>query len=352
MSRRTRGAIGVVLTVLLLWWVLRDVSLTEVMTELRRANAWWMLLAVALATFSFVLRAMRWRVLLEPGHAGSSFDARFGATCAGFAANNIFPARLGEIVRAYTLARVARLPFGASVGSLVVERVLDGLVLASLLGGAILMPGFPLGETEAAGYVRRAALIGSIVFVLGFVVLWFMARGPDFVLRMWTASFGRLIPERFAERLTGLIETFVHGLGALASVGVLARAVGWSYVVWGCLAVSMWTGLLAFGITGPGFVGSAFLQAVIGFAVALPSTPGFFGLFEAGTRIGLEPWNVPDALVVSFATSYHILTFIPITLLGLWYLRHFGLRWSDVRDRTEAMSEQGVDVVAVGSETP
>lgn len=346
MSRRARGVIGAVLTVLLLWWVLRDVSPAEVLAELGRANPWWMLLAVALATFSFVLRAMRWRVLLEPGHAGSSFDARFGATCAGFAANNIFPARLGEIVRAYTLARVARLPFGASVGSLVVERVLDGLVLASFLGGAIVMPGFPLGETEAAGYVRRAALFGSVVFAFGFVVLWLMARAPEAVLRLWSASLGRLIPDRFSERLTGLVDTFLRGLGALAGVSVLARAVGWSYVVWCCLAASMWTGLLAFGITGPGFVGAAFLQAVIGFAVALPSTPGFFGLFEAGTRIGLQPWNVPDALVVSFATSYHILTFIPITLLGLWYLRHFGLRWSDVRERTEAMDEQGLAVAA------
>lgn len=352
MSRRARGVIGVVLTVVLLWWVLRDVSPAEVLAELRRANAWWMLLAVALATFSFVLRAMRWRVLLEPGHAGSSFEARFGATCAGFAANNIFPARLGEIVRAYTLARVARLPFGASVGSLVVERVLDGLVLASFLGGAIVMPGFPLGETEAAGYVRRAALVGSIVFALGFVVLWLMARGPDTVLRLWSASLGRLVPERFSERLTDLVETFLRGLGALARLGVLARAVGWSYVVWGCLAASMWTGLLAFGITGPGFVGAAFLQAVIGFAVALPSTPGFFGVFEAGTRIGLQPWDVPDALVVSFATSYHILTFIPITLLGLWYLRHFGLRWSDVRERTEAVDEHGLDAVAAETEAP
>lgn len=352
MSRRARGVIGAVLTVLLLWWVLRDVSVAEVTAELRRANLWWMLLAVSLATFSFVLRAMRWRVLLEPGHAGSSFDARFGATCAGFAANNVFPARLGEIVRAYTLARVARLPFGASVGSLVVERVLDGLVLASFLGGAIVMPGFPLGETEAAGYVRRAALIGSIVFAFGFVVLWLMARGPDTVLRLWSSSLGRLIPERFSERLTGLVETFVHGLGALARVSVLARAVGWSYVVWGCLAASMWTGLLSFGITGPGFVGAAFLQAVIGFAVALPSTPGFFGVFEAGTRIGLQPWDVPDALVVSFATSYHVLTFIPITLLGLWYLRHFGLRWSDVRERTEAVDEGGLDAVAAGADTP
>lgn len=335
MSRRARGVLGAVITLSLLWWVLRDVSPASVWAELREANPWWLLAAVVLATFSFVLRAIRWRVLLEPGHEGSSFETRFGATCAGFAANNIFPARLGEIVRAYVLSRVAGLPFGASVGSLVVERVLDGLVLASFLVGAVLSPAFPLGDAEAAAWVRRTALAGSVVFAFGFLVLWLVARWPSVFLRFWEATADRVIPDSLSDRATGLVTTLVHGLGALARFGVLMRAIGWSLVVWVCLGVSIWAGLLAFDVTTPGFVGSLFVQAVIGFSVALPSTPGFFGVFEAGARIGLQPWGVGDAAVVSFATSYHILTFIPVTVLGLLYVRRIGLRWSEVRRRSD-----------------
>lgn len=336
MSRRARGALGALVTVLLLWWVLRDVSFSEVLAEVRHASPWWLLAAVLLATFSFVLRAMRWRVLLEPGHEGSSFDARFGATCAGFAANNIFPARLGELVRAYVLARVAALPLGASIGSLVVERVLDGLVLVSFLVVPILLPGFPIGETESHAFVRRVAFIGTVAFATGFFALWLVARRPRATLGAWHATAGRLVPERFGDRVSAAVATFVNGLGALARLGVLVRAMGWSFLVWACLAASIWTGLLAFEITAPGFVGAAFLQAVIGFSVAVPSTPGFFGVFEAGARIGLQPWQVPDAAIVGFATSYHILTFIPVTLLGLWYVRRVGLRWSDVRRPAES----------------
>lgn len=340
MRRHVRGVAGAAVTLLLLWWVLRDVSVSEVLAELREASPWWLAAAVVLATFSFVLRAIRWRVLLEPGHAGSSFEARFGATCAGFAANNIFPARLGEIVRAYVLARVAAIPLGATIGSLVVERVLDGLVLVSFLVVPILLPGFPLGETEAAAYVRRAAVIGSVVFALGFVVLWFAARRPASTLRWWRWTGGRLVPERFSDTVTGAVEMFVAGLGALARADVLARAVGWSFIVWLCLGASIWSGMLAFDITAPGFVGALFVQAVIGFSIAAPSTPGFFGLFEAGARIGLLPWGVPDAAIVGFATSYHILTFIPVTLIGLWYVRRVGLRWSDVRRRSAEVEEE------------
>lgn len=333
MSRRARAVLGAVITLLLLWWVLRDVSPSEVFAELRGASPWWLASAVFLATFSFVLRALRWRVLLEPGHEGSSFEARFGATCTGFAANNLFPARLGELIRAYVLSRVAAVPFGASVGSLVVERVLDGLVLATFLVVPILLPGFPLGDPDSAAAIQRAALVASVVFALGFVILWATARNPTGALRLWGSTGGRLVPHRFEARLDALIETFVHGLGSLGRLRVLLRAVGWSFVVWFCLAASIWAGLLAFGVTAPGFLGAAFLQAVIAFSVAVPSTPGFFGVFEAGARIGLQPWDVADPTIVGFATSYHILTFIPVTLIGLWYVRRVGLRWTEVRRR-------------------
>lgn len=108
------------------------------------------------------------------------------------------------------------------------------------------------------------------------------------------------------------------------------RALFWSFVVWIDLSLSIWAGVMAFGITSPGVSGSIFLQSVIAFAVAAPSSPGFFGVFEAATRLGLSLWSISPARIVSFATSYHILTFIPVTVLGLWYLQRIGLSWQDV----------------------
>lgn len=338
MSSRLKAVIGLVITVLLLWWVLRDVSPSEVWAEIRAADPWLMIAAVVLATFSFVLRAFRWRVLLEPEHDGTDFDTRFGATCAGFAANNVLPARLGEFVRAYVLASIARIPLGGSIGSLVVERVLDGLVLAFLLFTMISLPGFPLGESSAAGLIQRTAIVGAVIFLAGFALLWLAARRPTGSLAVWDRSVGRLIPQRFAARARDLVGSFVGGLGALNRTGVFVRALVWSVAVWICLAASIWLGLLAFDITAPGFTGAIFVQAMIAFAVAAPSTPGFFGVFEAASRLGLGVWDVPEAAMVSFATSYHILTFIPVTVLGLLYLRRIGVRLADVSRRGSADS--------------
>lgn len=344
MSGRLKTFVGLVITVGLLWWVLRDVSFTEVVAEMRDANPWLMGAAVVAATFNFVLRAIRWKVLLEPEHTGSTLDERFGATSAGVAANNLFPARMGELVRAFVLSRVTSFPFGACVGSLVVERVLDGLVLVSLLLGPLLLPSFPVGDPETAAFVRRVALLGSAAFVGGFLVIWLASHYPAVAVDLWERTFGRLVPRRFSGRVTHLVDTFVRGLGAVRRPAVLLRAVAWTYLVWFTVAASIWFALLAFDITGPGFVGALFVQSVIAFAVAVPSTPGFVGVFEWGARMGLAPWDIAPDTIVSFATSYHILTFVPITFIGLWYLRRFGLKWSDMG------SKGGEDVAAAAIE--
>ena len=96
---RIKVVIGLIITVVLLWWTLRDVSFATVWAEIRRADEWLLAAAVVVATFGFVLRAVRWRILLLPAHGGSSFRGRFGSTCIGFMVNNIFPARLGEFAR-------------------------------------------------------------------------------------------------------------------------------------------------------------------------------------------------------------------------------------------------------------
>jgi len=329
---------GLLLTALLLWWVLRDVSVPDVWERVTQADPWYLAGCVLVATFSFVLRALRWRVLLAPAHPDTRFGPRFGATCVGFTVNNLLPARLGEFARAYALSRTETLNIGASVASLVAERVFDGLVLAFFLFATISLPEFPLGEGATATLVRRTANLGAIAFGAAFLVLWLAARHPQRSLALFERSVGRLLKPSLRGRTTRLVEGFLSGLGALRDTATFVRALLWSVVVWLNLSVSMWLGLLAFDITAPGLPGSIFLQAVVAFAVAAPSSPGFFGVFEAAARLGLGVYDVPPTDMVSFATSYHILTFIPVTLLGLWYIRRFGLTWSEM-GRSEEIVE-------------
>ena len=333
-GHRWKALAGLAVTVALLWWALHDVSAAEVWRHVSEADRLWLAAMVATATFIFLPRAWRWDVLLGPVAADTRFSSRFGAVCIGFMANNLLPARLGEFARAFSLSRVEPVGMSAAFGSLVVERIFDGLVLATFLGTALVVPGSPLaGEGNEA--LRRIALGATGIFVLGGGSLWVMARYPRKVLRIFEHTLGRLLTPDLTDRGVEILAAFLDGLGALHRVPVFLRTLAWSLVVWLVGAVSIWCGFRAFGIVGPGLGGAAFLQAVIGFAVAIPSSPGFFGPFEAAARFGLEFYGVGASRIVSFAVGYHILTFIPVTLLGLWYARRLGIRWSEIEHSEE-----------------
>ena len=138
-----KALLGIGLSLALLYYAFRGVDLGEVAARAREADPWLLLLAALAATAVFPLRALRWRPLLRPVHPGSRFQPRFAATCIGFMANNLLPARVGEFARAYALSRLEPVRASASFGSLVVERIFDGITVVTLLLIALAWPTFP-----------------------------------------------------------------------------------------------------------------------------------------------------------------------------------------------------------------
>jgi uncharacterized protein (TIRG00374 family) len=242
--------------------------------------------------------------------------------------NNVIGARLGEFGRAYSLSRIEPIALAPVLASLVVERLLDGIVTIGLLLPAY----FTLGpEALAAAGPLVDFLTGFVVLVaVGIVVAAAMVMFPRRVLAI-IERFSRVLPDRFAERLTDITESFIVGLGVLRRGRILAMAFGWSIVVWLWNAFSFYLGFLAFKIEEPGLVGAMMLQSMISLFVAIPSTPGFFGPFEFGARVGLDLYGIEPSKIISFAASYHILTFIPVTVMGIWYMRKLGISRKDIR---------------------
>ena len=347
-GQRLKALFGLAITVVLLWWALRDVSLVAAWRRALSADAGWLAAMVVVATLTFVPRASRWQVLLEPVRTRTRFNNRFGAVCIGAMANNLLPARLGEFARAYSLSRVERVGASAAFGSIVVERVFDGLVLAGLLALALSLPGSPVAD-GGNGTVRQLAAGGAAVFGAAAVVLWLVARFPRKVLLTFEHTLGRILSPDLTDRGIEMLAAFIEGLGALHRPGVFLRTLAWTVVVWGVSAASIWCGYLAFDIHGPGVTGAVFVQALIGFAVAIPSSPGFFGPFEAAARFGLGLYGVEAVDIVSFAGTYHLLTFIPVTLIGLWYMRRIGLEREDLVHSEEIV---GAAVEDEGEQAP
>jgi uncharacterized protein (TIRG00374 family) len=159
-------------------------------------------------------------------------------------------------------------------------------------------------------------------------VMFIMARFPDAVVRAYEAVARRISP-RLERRGREILRTFVSGLGVLRRPALFGEVLWWTLLHWLVNAVAFWLGFLAVGIDAP-FTAALFLQGLIAIGVALPSAPGFFGVFEFFAKAGLTIYGVPDDLAVAWAITFHFLSFIPITVIGAWYFARLGLHMREI----------------------
>ena len=330
MKLNWKTALGIVLSAGLLVWTLRGESPSDIWSVISKSNVPLLVVAALVATAVFPLRAIRWRVILEPVAPNLPIAQLWRATAVGMMVNNIYPARLGEIARAYALTReTSRVSLTSAVASLAVDRVFDALTLMLLLVAAMLAPEFPRGITIGGQPVQRAAALFAVGALILFVMLYVIVVFPQHLARLYAAMVGRVAPG-LVERGSTIIHAFSEGLGVLRSPRRFAAVFFWALVHWLVNALAFWIGFKAVGIDVP-FSAANFLQGIIAIGVALPSSPGFFGVFEAAAKVGLEVYGVTGGLAVSWAIGYHILSFIPITIIGLYYFARLGLHFSDFK---------------------
>lgn len=338
MSLDWKGGVGVVISLLLLWLVFRGQDLGQIAGEIAAADYVLLGGAVAVATFGFVIRAWRWKVLLRPLRRDTAFRPRFASVSIGFMANNLLPLRVGEFARAYALSRLEAVTASGAFASLVVERFLDAVVILLLLLVAVGLPSFPSGVllTEGplgAGIRAAVAILALMVVVLFALLLW-----PRRVVEL-SERLTRFLPARLGRPLTSSLEAFLDGLEILRNPLLLALALAWTVVLWTWQCLAFWLGFRAFGIH-VGFGPALLVNATTAFGAAVPSAPAFFGTFHAGAVAGLTGvYGVSRARSLSFAVGYHLAGFIPITLIGLWYAGRLGISLRDVRESEDRVED-------------
>ena len=175
-------------------------------------------------------------------------------------------------------------------------------------------------------------LAGGAALVFGAVLLVALAvvHRPAPWLSFFNRVTHRVLPARLADRLMQLAEGLIGGLEVLRRPGRFAAVVGWSLVLWLVNAAGFAVCFRAFGIPVPA-EGALLLQAIIGFGVALPSSPGFWGIYEIATRYTLQVYGIGAGLAVSYAIAYHLATFLPITILGLASLTRVHVRLGELQ---------------------
>jgi uncharacterized protein (TIRG00374 family) len=314
--------LAIAFSALLLWWAFRDVDFAEALAYLRAVRLGWLLSAVLVATCLFPLRLFRWRLLLrrEDG-APYPWTPLWHAVAMGFAANNLLPFRAGEVVRTVVASRLTGARLTTSLASVAVERVFDALTVVGLLALALLSPGMPPGLSVAGIPVQQAATTAGLLALAALVCAGLVVAFP----RAAEAVVRRIIPsDKIALRLIELIEGIRQGLAVLQSPSRLIGVIVWSVVLWLVNALSFYLAFVAFDLP-VSYTGAVVLQGVLAFGIAIPSAPGYVGPFEAAIIAVLALYGIGASQAVAYAVGYHITTFVPITVLGVWSATRTGL---------------------------
>jgi uncharacterized protein (TIRG00374 family) len=329
MKRGVRNAVGILLTAACLYIAFKDVHWSDAVQSAKRANYALLALSAIVATMMFPLRARRWRTILDPIVPKLPFGPLWRSTAIGIMVNNVLPARAGEFARAYALTReVPAISFPVSLASLVVDRVFDAIVVFLLLVVAIASPGFPAGATIKGQSIGHIAMVFALVPLVLLVVLYLLAAYPRTLIRAFELV-ARRVSTTLETRGSEMLHRFAEGLSVLKAPGHFIAVFLWALALWLVQPLAFWIALRAFGIDVP-WSATLLVQALTVIGVALPSSPGYFGLFEAGAIIALKLYGVDQTPAATWALVYHVVSLIPITLIGAYYFFRAGISVSDI----------------------
>lgn len=337
MKRRLQLAVGVAVSLGFLWLAIQGLELAEVGRALAGASYGWLVPALALYFAGVWVRALRWHQLLLP--VASLSGARlFPVVVIGYMANNILPARLGELARCYVLRRRDGVSPSAALGTVLLERVMDGLTMLAFMAATLPLLGF-------SEFLFRLMLGTAALFGVAGAVLLVMAVRPDLTTAL-TRAVTRPLPRGVAERLQALVVSFCAGLASLGGLRATLRVFGLSCLAWLLEAGMYYVLMFAFPLR-PSFPLAMLTTAVANLGTLIPSSPGYVGVFDFLGRSVLAQFGVPEAAALAYVLVVHAALIVPVSLLGLGYAWREGvLGWITRAGGAPAASSSRADGTA------
>jgi len=341
MFKRWRFWFGVAISALFVWLALRGLKLDKVWQDLKQADYWWILPGVAVYFFAVWARTWRWHYMLRPLKA-IRLTRLFPVVCIGYMGNNVYPARAGELIRAYVLKHKEGVSVSASLATVVVERIFDGVVM--LLFVFVSLPLTPLPD-----WLHQIVVWGSLLFFGALAAFFVVAASPERSQKLYNWAIDRLVPDRLQAPTRGFADRFIEGLHCLRSGRDVAMIFVTSLVIWLAETVKYWFVTYAFGFTVPFWV-LMLMNGVVNLATTLPAAPGYIGTFDTPGIKVLINFGVGKEIATAYTLVLHAALWLPITLLGAFYMWREDITWDDFakasqlgKDEADAQTLQPAD---------
>lgn len=331
MLKSWRFWLGAVISALFLMIALRGLALEQVWRDARTANYWWILPGTIAYFIGVWARTWRWHYLLRPIKP-IPLRTMWPVVVIGYMGNNVYPFRAGELIRAYILKKKEGVSLSASIATILVERIFDGLVMLLFVFIALpIAPGLP-------DWLRQIVIMASLAFFGALLVFLILAVRSETSRKIYRRGIEQFAPAVWQPKFLALADRFMTGLSSLSNFRDILMIFFTSVIVWLLETIKYWFVMHAFGFA-VSFFALMLMNGVVNLATTLPSAPGYIGTFDGPGIEVLKVFGVNPATAVAYTLVLHAALWLPITLLGFWYMAHESLSWRDFDKAVQARQE-------------
>jgi len=328
--------LGIVVSVGCFAWSLKDTDSVQLQAGFSNANYLTLPSMLGLLFAFYWLKTLRWQWLLAPA-APLTTRQLFPPMLIGFAANNLLPAHLGEFIRVFVVRKKYGVPTGTVLSTVVLERIFDVLAILALFGVGLMYT-----DDLPENYRNAAIVLGTLAGgVVGAVIIYLIWTDVFIRLVAWGMKWFPFLPARLSMGVLDMLLKGADGLAALRSGKAVFLITISSLLQWLLNGLIAYFSLRAFHIDVTPATG-LIVTGVTAFGVTIPSTPGYFGVIQMCFQVSMNAQQIrPDpSLVLGASVYYHMSMYIPVTMLGLYFLHQSGLSLKDLRRVAKSADDQ------------
>ena len=317
--------LGLIISAVFLFLAFRQINFEKLWATILDTRLWWLVPGLIIYFGSMLMRTWRWGYLLNPIKKVSA-RTLFPIIFIGYMGNNVFPLRLGEVLRSVVLKRHEDIAISASLATIVVERIFDAVVIVGFvlinLGQLIALPG-----TETYSQLSSLATWAVVVFSVGLAFFIAVAMFPKPAMHLTHSLINRFLPKGWRHPVINIADRFLEGLMSLRSPKDAVMIFLTSILVWVLETGLYWSVSQAFGL-GLNLGQLMLLNGAVNMVLLIPAAPGGLGTFDAAGRAMLQAYGISPEPALGYTLVLRIALWVPVTVIGAIYFLREGLKWS------------------------